>query len=94
LPFGSCQAKGILALIWNISLLCVNNSGDPQTKRAVHVMDLDFYMSRIQVVKLPPPLTLIMNTLAVLMYLSLCDIIAIDIDWSAAFQEWKNVQDR
>jgi hypothetical protein len=35
-----------------------------------------------------------MNTLAVLMYLSLYDIIAIDIDWSAAFQEWKNVQDR
>jgi hypothetical protein len=51
-------------------------------------------MSRIQVVKLPAPMTLIMNTLAVLICLSLCDIIAIDIDWSAAFQEWKNVQDR
>jgi len=51
-------------------------------------------MSRIQVVKLPPPMPLIMNTLAVLMRLSLCDIIAINIDWSAAFQEWKNVQDR
>ncbi len=57
-------------------------------------MELDFCMSRIQVVKLPAPMTLIMNTLAVLICLSLCDIIAIDIDWSAAFQEWKNVQDR
>jgi hypothetical protein len=75
-------------------------TGNPQTKRAVHGLTnkrshgIGFYMSRIQVVKLPPPMTLIMNTLAVLMCLSLCDIIAIDIDWSAAFQEWKNVQDR
>jgi len=28
MPFVSCQAEGILPLIWNISLLCINNSRD------------------------------------------------------------------